>query len=417
MLADSGAGVLLSQERLLRSLPPHEARVVCLDGGGDEEVADGAGEAEGAGRGGEVGVAGKVRGSESVVGDTGEADAGGSDNETEADGAGGATRVAAAGGGAAAAATAENLAYVIYTSGSAGRPKGVGVPHGALVNFLAAMCEEPGLTAADRLLAVTSLSFDIAGLELWLPLFAGAEIDLISREVAADGARLLARLSAAAGEVADSGGGAAVRIGAADAWASAGTAGTVMLQATPSTWRLLLAAGWRGGEGIRALCGGEALPPALAAEVGARAGALWNVYGPTETTIWSAVHRLDAAAAAGPGGSVPLGHPIANTTIHLVDPRFSAVPLGVPGELLVGGAGLARGYLFRPELTAERFVPDPFAGDSGGGARLYRTGDLARSTPEGEIEFLGRIDHQVKIRGQRIELGEIEAVVGRHPAV
>ncbi len=356
MLADSGAAVLLTQERLLSTLPPHAAHVVCLDGLGSEEP------------GGSKGT--------------------------------GSTEEASRIDGIAGLAAAENLAYVIYTSGSTGRPKGVGVPHGALVNFLAAMCEEPGLTAADRLLAVTSLSFDIAGLELWLPLFAGAEIDLIGREVAADGARLRARLSTAAGEVAHAGG-----------------AGTVMLQATPSTWRLLLAAGWRGGEGIKALCGGEALPPALAAEVGARAGALWNVYGPTETTIWSAVHRLDSTAAttAGHGGAVPLGHPIANTTIHLVDPRRSAVPLGVPGELLIGGAGLARGYLGRPYLTAERFVPDPWA--SAPGARLYRTGDLARRLAGGSLEFLGRIDHQIKVRGFRVEPGEIEAALARHPAV
>jgi amino acid adenylation domain-containing protein len=289
----------------------------------------------------------------------------------------------------------ESLAYVLYTSGSTGRPKGVGVPHGALANFLAAMGEEPGLAPADRLLAVTSLSFDIAGLELWLPLVVGAEIDLASREVAADGGRLLARL----GE------------------------GATVLQATPSTWRLLLAAGWHGpraGDGdssapaIRALCGGEAFPPALAAEVRRHAGSLWNVYGPTETTIWSAVHRVTMADR----GPVPLGRPIVNTSIHVLDPRLRPVPLGVPGELLIGGAGLARGYLGRPELTAERFVPDPFADLSGTpGARLYRTGDLARRLADGRLEFLGRIDHQLKVRGFRVEPGEIEAALCAHPAV
>jgi amino acid adenylation domain-containing protein len=330
MLDDSGARVLLTEERLLPALPPHAARVVCLD------------------------------------------------RDWPAIGGGG------AGSLPPAPAAAENLAYVLYTSGSTGRPKGVGVSHGALANFLAAMREEPGLTAADRLLAVTSLSFDIAGLELWLPLVAGAHIDLVGREAAGDGAALLARLAA----------------------------GATVLQATPSTWRLLLAAGWRGGEGIKALCGGEALPPALAAEVRQRAASLWNVYGPTETTIWSAVHRVEETAGR---SSIPVGHAIANTSLHLLDPRLWPVALGVPGELLIGGAGLARGYLGRPDLTAERFIPDPWSEEPGG--RLYRTGDLARRLPDGSVEFLGRIDHQLKVRGFRVEPGEIEAALAGHAAV
>ncbi|HYH44362.1 MAG TPA: amino acid adenylation domain-containing protein, partial [Thermoanaerobaculia bacterium] len=276
----------------------------------------------------------------------------------------------------------ESLAYILYTSGSTGRPKGVQIPHGALVNFLESMRELPGLGASDRLLAVTSLSFDIAGLELYLPLLAGAEVEIASRALAADGPRLLSRLSEA-----------------------------TVLQATPSTWRLLLDAGWEGGSNLKALCGGEALPPKLAGEIAARAGSLWNMYGPTETTIWSATRLVGPEVAEGP---VPLGKPIANTAIYVVDSNLRPVPLGVPGELLIGGTGLARGYFGRPDLTAERFVPNPFGGP---GARLYRTGDLARWLATGELEFLGRLDHQVKVRGYRIELGEIEAALDQHPAV
>jgi len=280
------------------------------------------------------------------------------------------------------------LAYVLYTSGSTGRPKGVQISHGALVNFLESMRERPGLGASDRLLAVTSLSFDIAGLELFLPLLAGAEVEIASRALAADGPRLLARVSAA-----------------------------TVLQATPSTWRLLIDAGWSAGGGLKALCGGEALPPKLAAEIAARAGSLWNMYGPTETTIWSATRRVDPGTASmGPTmGSTPIGRPIADTALYVVGPELQPTPIGVPGELLIGGAGLARGYYGRPDLTAERFLPNPFAPERG--ARLYRTGDLVRWLAGGELEFLGRLDHQVKVRGYRIELGEIEAALEQHPAV
>ena len=280
----------------------------------------------------------------------------------------------------AVASDPESLAYVLYTSGSTGRPKGVAVPHRALVNFLLSMAKRPGLTESDRLLAVTSLSFDIAGLELWLPLTVGAHVEIAAREVAVDGAALVERLRE--GKI-------------------------TVLQGTPSTFRLLLDAGWKGSSKLTALVGGEAVPAQLVDDLAGRVGALWNMYGPTETTIWSCVHPLHA------GEPVLVGRPIANTRAYILDEAGSPAPIGVPGELYLGGDGLARGYLGRPDLTAERFVPDPWVG----GARMYRTGDRCRYRPDGAIEILGRTDSQIKIRGHRVELGEIEAVLGRHPSV
>ncbi|HVR07894.1 MAG TPA: amino acid adenylation domain-containing protein, partial [Thermoanaerobaculia bacterium] len=277
----------------------------------------------------------------------------------------------------------ESLAYLIYTSGSTGRPKGVALPHRAVVNFLRAMAGTPGLGPADVVPALTTLAFDIAGLEIYLPLAAGGRIEVVSGEDAADGARLAARLDAA---------------------------GVTAVQATPATWRLLMDAGWQGRPGQKALCGGEALPRELAQALLGRGVELWNVYGPTETAIWSAAGRV----GSGPG-PVALGRPIANTRLLVVDRRLEPVPIGVPGELLIGGAGVARGYWRQPALTAERFVPDAWG--AAGGARMYRTGDLVRRRPDGQLDFLGRIDHQVKVRGFRIELGEIEAALARHPAV
>jgi amino acid adenylation domain-containing protein len=277
----------------------------------------------------------------------------------------------------------DTLAYLIYTSGSTGVPKGVAITHRALANCLVSMRERPGITAGDTLLAVTTLCFDIAALEILLPLLAGARVVIASREAVADGAELAALLD---------------------------RCGATIMQATPTTWRLLLAAGWRGRPGLRALCGGEALERDLAEELLPRVASLWNLYGPTETTIWSAVHEVGRGT-----GPVPIGRPIANTEIYLLDAHLQPVPAGVPGDLYIGGLGLARGYHGRPDLTAERFIPHPYA--DAPGARLYCTGDRARYRPDGVIEFLGRTDRQVKVRGFRVEPGEIEAALRQHPAV
>jgi amino acid adenylation domain-containing protein len=279
--------------------------------------------------------------------------------------------------------TADHLAYVIYTSGSTGTPKGVEIPHRALVNFLASMQQQPGLTAEDVLVAITTVSFDIAGLEIFLPLVTGARLIFLNRDDVADGFRIIHHLE---------------------------RQNATVLQATPSTWRMLLDAKWAGNPRLKMLCGGEGLPRDLANQLLAKGGELWNMYGPTETTIWSAAGRIESGA-----GLITIGQPIANTQLHILDPKMRAVPPGVPGELHIGGLGLARGYRNRPELTAEKFVADPLSSEPG--ARLYKTGDVARSRAGGQIEVQGRMDHQVKIRGYRIELGEIEARLAEHPAI
>ncbi len=275
----------------------------------------------------------------------------------------------------------EDVAYVIYTSGSTGKPKGVLVPHRSVVNFLLGVGEEPGIRTSDALLAVTTLSFDIAVLELYLPLLHGARVVLASKEMAQDGA-LLAQ---------------AIR-----------ERGVTVMQATPATWRLLLAAGFEGGEGFTALVGGEALPKDLAAALAGRVGVLQNMYGPTETTVWSTSYRVPRS-----GAPVLIGKPLANQTVYVLDARLRPVPLGVPGELYIGGEGVTLGYLGRPELTAERFLADPFRP----GGDMYRTGDVVRLLEGGDLEYFGRNDFQVKVRGYRIELGEIEAALSSHPGV
>jgi amino acid adenylation domain-containing protein len=328
MLQDAGVSLLLTQQSLAAGLPTHEARTLCLD----------------------TDWAAISRASET--------------NPTST-------------------VTPKNLAYVIYTSGSTGQPKGVQIIHRALINFFSSMRRQPGMTDLDTVLAITTLSFDVSVLELFLPLIVGGCLVLISRAVAADGFQLLEQLS---------------------------RSGATIMQATPATWRLLLAAGWQKSEGLKILCGGEALSRDLADQLLERGTSVWNLYGPTETTVWSALHRVT------PGqGAVSIGRPLANTQIYLLDEHLQPVPAGHAGELYLGGHGLSRGYLNRPELTAEKFIPHPFSREPG--ARLYRTGDLARYLPNGKLEFLGRVDHQVKIRGFRIELQEIEAVLRQHAHV
>ena len=283
--------------------------------------------------------------------------------------------------------SSEQIAYLIYTSGSTGVPKGVKVPHLAVVNLLSSMRRAPGIDHDDVLVAVTTLSFDIAALELFLPLTVGARVVIATREQAAEGSELLEVLRRSR---------------------------ATMMQATPTTWQMLLAVGWRGDPALKMLCGGEALPRALANELLTMGGELWNMYGPTETTIWSSVARVRPGT-----GSVLIGPPIGNTQFHVLDANLRAVPIGAPGELFIGGIGVAHGYHHRPELNREKFVPDPFREGVGGqtASRLYRTGDLVRWKMTGELEFLGRTDHQVKVRGFRIETGEIEATIAKHPGV
>ena len=275
----------------------------------------------------------------------------------------------------------EDIAYVIYTSGSTGKPKGVEVPHRAVVNFLHSMAIQPGLAKTDTLAAVTTLSFDIAGLELYLPLCVGARLAIVTRETASYGVQLLEQLK---------------------------KLNVTVMQATPVTWRQLLDSGWEGNPRLKVLCGGEAFPRELANELVNRAESVWNMYGPTETTIWSAVGRVKAS-----DGPVLLGEPIANTQFYVLDHELQHTPIGVPGELYIGGEGLARGYWNRPELTAEKFVSSPFNTNS----RIYKTGDLVRRLANGSIEFLGRMDDQIKLRGFRIELGEIQTVLSSHPGI
>ncbi|MEW2625172.1 amino acid adenylation domain-containing protein [Streptomyces sp. NPDC048106] len=274
-------------------------------------------------------------------------------------------------------------AYAIFTSGSTGRPKGVVVEHRALVNFLASMQERFALKTGDRLLAVTTIAFDIAGLELYLPLLNGAAVVLAAPEQVRDPLALRSLVT---------------------------SAGVTVMQATPSLWHAVVADARDELAGVRALVGGEALPGELARTLVSRTASIANLYGPTETTIWSTVDDVHAEA----GGVSSIGRPIANTQVYILDAALAPVPAGVPGELYIAGTGLARGYLNRPDLTAERFVADPFGSP---GARMYRTGDLVCWSTTGKLEYLGRIDDQVKVRGFRIELGEIESVLAAHPDI
>lgn len=277
-------------------------------------------------------------------------------------------------------ADADGLAYVIFTSGSTGKPKGVQVPHRAVSNFLLSMSNTPGLTRGDRLLAVTTLSFDIAVLELYLPLISGAMLVVTDKSQSSDGSQLNKLIAQHDINV---------------------------MQATPSTWRGLLAAGFNGGDKFKVLCGGEAFPEDLARSLTACCGEVWNMYGPTETTVWSSCYQLPAE-----GTPVFIGKPIANTFFYVLDENFQQAPLNVSGELYIGGEGVTSGYLNRDDLTAERFISNPF-----GSGKIYRTGDLVRLRLDGEFEYCNRIDNQVKVRGFRIELGEVESVLNKHPDI
>jgi amino acid adenylation domain-containing protein len=280
--------------------------------------------------------------------------------------------------------TSSKLAYVIYTSGSTGQPKGVMLEHRNVANFLLAMQRQPGIAPTDVLLAVTSLSFDIAVLELYPPLIVGAKVVLATRQKAGDPRRLCELIE---------------------------TNAISIMQGTPATWRLLVGQHWpKCAADLKILCGGEAVSLQLANAILQHHPMFWNMYGPTETAIWSTVKPVTSGQSL-----PPIGRPISNTRIYILDRHGAPVPIGVAGELYIGGAGVARGYLNRPELTAERFVADPFAGAPG--ARMYKTGDLGRYLPDGNIEYLGRNNFQVKIRGFRIELGEIEARLAEHSSV
>ena len=279
--------------------------------------------------------------------------------------------------------TPQDLMYVIYTSGSTGKPKGVMIVHQTVGNFLHAMHKELSLTHQDIFLALTSISFDIAVLELFGPLLVGGCVYLVSRDTAMDGKALIQALQKSKAS---------------------------FMQATPVTWQLLLESDWPGSPDLHAVCGGEALSSSLAHSLLEKGVILWNMYGPTETTVWSTMHRVS------PGDQkIPIGRPIANTHLYVLDDKQHLMPVGVPGELYIGGKGLSPGYWRRDELTREKFLPNPFS--SVPGNRLYRTGDRARYRVDGTLEFLGRIDQQIKLRGFRIELGEIETVLGQHPDV
>ncbi|MEO5369526.1 MAG: amino acid adenylation domain-containing protein [Magnetococcus sp. DMHC-1] len=334
ILQDAGVHILLTQEKLRKQLPATPAHTLCLD----------------------TQAAPFARASQ--------------DNPTRLTGP-------------------SDLAYVIYTSGSTGQPKGVMIPQRAVVNFLHAMQHTLALTPADRLLSVTTMSFDIFVLELYLPLCVGARVMLASQEMVRDAALL---------------------------WQTMQQDNVTIMQATPATWRALLASGWERMDHLQVLCGGEALPRELAEQILARCGSLWNMYGPTETTVWSAMRRVTREEV--PAGALePIGRPIANTQIYILDPVGNPVPVGVAGELCIGGDGLALGYCNRPELTAEKFISTKTEDPAHPGSRLYKTGDLARFLPDGTLDYLRRMDNQVKLRGFRIELGEIESVLLQHPAV
>ena len=338
MLSDSQLPVLLTHQDLVSVLPQHQAKVICLDTDW-KNIAE-------------------------------------ENDENPLSGV-----------------TVENRAYIIYTSGSTGKPKGVQIIHQAVTNFLNSMQLKPGLTDKDIFLAITTISFDIAVLELYLPLMLGAQVVLASREVAVDGMRLLKLLNESKATV---------------------------MQATPATWHLLLAAGWNGQSQLKILCGGEALSQELASQLLARVSSVWNMYGPTEATVWATTYEVQQSLVDTQKPAILIGKPIANTQTYILDQYLQPVPIGINGELYIGGVCLAKGYLNRPDLTTEKFIANPFLNSSIQSSklsRLYKTGDLARYLPNGDIEYISRIDNQVKIRGFRIELGEIEVLLAKRPEI
>ncbi|MBD3886057.1 amino acid adenylation domain-containing protein [Phormidium tenue FACHB-886] len=342
MLSDSQASVLVTQQSLLDQLPNHQAQVVCLDVDWDAIAVHSADN---------------------------------SDSQV----------------------THEDLIYLLYTSGSTGQPKGVQLRHRGLVNLLHFMRDQPGLSDRDICFAVSSISFDIAEVEIHLPLIVGARIFLVSREIAADAGRLAKTLE---------------------------RSNATFMQATPASWQLLLAAGWQGSKNLKIITCGEAINQTLANCLIERVYGLWNMYAPTETTIHATLYKLEA------NRRILVGRPIPNMQFYVLNQHSQEVPkpvpIGVPGEIYIGGAGVAKGYLNRTELTMQKFIPNPFKfGGEIGDANvqilqddcLYRTGDLGRFRPDGNLEVIGRIDHQVKIRGFRIELGDVEATLSQHPAI
>ena len=276
---------------------------------------------------------------------------------------------------------ADAIAYVIYTSGSTGQPKGVEIPHRAVCNFLRSMARKPGLSPEDRLLAVTTLSFDISILELFLPLTIGARTVIATAEETRDSRRLQNRIR---------------------------ESHATHMQATPATWRMLVESDWVGGEKFTAICGGENFPKDLAQTLFQRAGRVFNMYGPTETTIWSTLYELKGGEEI-----VPIGQPIDNTRVYVLDANLEPTGVGVPGELYIGGLGVSHGYLGKPALTESRFIASPFRPSE----TLYRTGDFVRWNNSGDLIFSQRLDDQVKVRGYRIELGDIESALVTHFAV
>lgn len=278
------------------------------------------------------------------------------------------------------------VVYILYTSGSTGKPKGVQITQSALVHFLWAMQAEIAFTSQDLILAITPFTFDISGLEIYLPLITGGSLVLLSESDRTDTAQIAKNILQFQ---------------------------VTMMQATPALWQMLINSGWSNPSKIKMLCGGEGLSTALASALLATGGTLWNVYGPTETTIWSTAHKVQTIDKTHP--LVPIGKPLANTEVYVLDQDLQPVPVGIPGSLYIAGKSLAKGYLNQPQLTEKYFIPNPFSPHQQD--LMYYTGDQVLSLTDGSLVYLGRLDDQIKIRGFRIELGEIESCLLAYPGV